>query len=63
MLDGIKASFKESITKYSEKAGRDIEFNKESELEKAPPILFVHFVRFFWKPKEQVKAKILKVLP
>lgn len=33
---------------------------KHTVIEKSPEYLFVRFMRFFWKQKEQVKAKILK---
>jgi len=48
------------ISKNSEKLRRTVDFEKSSMISQFPEYLTVNFVRFFWKPKEQVKAKILK---
>lgn len=61
LLDGVKASLTETITKRSEDLGKDAEFLKVSTISLFPKILTINFIRFFWKPKEQIKAKILKV--
>lgn len=34
---------------------------KTYEILESPQYLFVNFMRFFWKQKEKIKAKILKV--
>lgn len=61
LIDGVKASLTETITKRSESLGRDAEFLKVSTISLFPKILTINFIRFFWKSKEQIKAKILKV--
>jgi ubiquitin carboxyl-terminal hydrolase 14 len=60
MVTGIKASLHEKITKHSEVLGKDVQFDKTSNVIAFPEYLIVNFIRFFWKAKEQVKAKILK---
>lgn len=61
LLDGIKAGLGERLTKFSERVQRNVEFDKTAAITVHPPFLVVNFVRFFWKAREQVKAKILKV--
>lgn len=61
LYDGIRAGLKETISKQSAVLGRSVDFDKSSSIAEFPPYLCVNFVRFFWKAKEQVKAKILKV--
>lgn len=57
---GIKEGLEDSIEKHSEKLGRSAKWKRTSKLNKIPPFVIVQFVRFFWKPVEQVKAKILR---
>lgn len=54
LLSGIQESLTEKIN-----SGDQIMI-KSSKISKAPNLLFVRFNRFFWKQKEQIKAKILK---
>ncbi len=57
---GISEGLDNEIEKHSEKLGRTAKWKKVTKLKKIPPFLIVQFVRFFWKPTEQVKAKILR---
>lgn len=56
---GICQSMVEIITKEDSK-GISKPFKKETKIINEPAFLATNFMRFFWKPKEQVKAKILK---
>lgn len=56
---GISQSMVEIITKEDSK-GISKPFKKETKIINEPAFLATNFMRFFWKPKEQVKAKILK---
>jgi ubiquitin carboxyl-terminal hydrolase 14 len=60
LIDGLKAGLTETITKHSDILGHSSQFQKTVRITKFPKFLCVNFVRFFWKSKEQVKAKILK---
>eukprot|EP00161_Ancyromonas_sigmoides_P016969 TRINITY_DN4576_c0_g1_i2.p1 TRINITY_DN4576_c0_g1~~TRINITY_DN4576_c0_g1_i2.p1 ORF type:complete len:611 (+),score=212.82 TRINITY_DN4576_c0_g1_i2:228-1835(+) len=40
--------------------GTDAEHVKTTRISALPPYLTIHFVRFFWKAREAVKAKILR---
>ena len=57
---GIAEGLDNEIEKHSEKLGRTAKWKRSTKLKKIPPFLIVQFVRFFWKPVEQVKAKILR---
>lgn len=57
---GIAEGLDNELDKHSEKLGRTAKWKRETKLKKIPPFLIVQFVRFFWKPVEQVKAKILR---
>lgn len=61
IYDGINDTLAEVISKHSDVANATVDFQKTSKISQFPALLSVNFVRFFWKPKEQVKAKILKV--
>lgn len=60
MKQGIAEGLEETIEKHSDKLDRSAEWKRTVRLEKIPPFLIVQFVRFFWKPAERVKAKILR---
>mmetsp|Transcript_16666 Transcript_16666/g.24663 ORF Transcript_16666/g.24663 Transcript_16666/m.24663 type:complete len:452 (-) Transcript_16666:241-1596(-) len=63
---GIKLSMGGTITKHSEKLGRDAEFTREAKISKLPPVLVVQFGRFYWKltpnsmDHQGVKCKVMK---
>lgn len=56
ILDGLGAT----IEKTSDKLGRSAKWSRTSRMHTLPPFLIVQYVRFFWKPTEGVKAKILR---
>jgi ubiquitin carboxyl-terminal hydrolase 14 len=58
--DGIESSLAEQITKHSALLERNAVFEKKKAISRLPKYLFVQFVRFLWKGKEGVKAKICR---
>jgi ubiquitin carboxyl-terminal hydrolase 14 len=62
LIEGIRESLTEPITKMSAKLGRDARHTKVSQLKSLPYYLSVQFVRFFWRQdvKGGAKAKILR---
>eukprot|EP00128_Syssomonas_multiformis_P017684 Colp12_sorted_trinity150504_noHs@24170 len=60
MLPGIQESLQEVLSKQSPSLGREAEYKRTSLVSRLPAYLTVGFVRFFWKPSEKVKAKILR---
>jgi len=48
------------VDKESPTLGRTAVYSKMQRISKLPNYLLVNFVRFFWKQKEQVKAKVLR---
>jgi len=57
---GLRSRLKETITKTSPTLGRDASYTKSSLISRLPGYLTVQFVRFYYKEKEKVNAKILK---
>ncbi|CAF1617736.1 unnamed protein product [Rotaria magnacalcarata] len=60
LLTGLKNRLEEQITKHSSTLDRDAIFTKSTRLSRLPAYLTIQFVRFFYKEKEKVNAKILK---
>ncbi|GFV97051.1 ubiquitin carboxyl-terminal hydrolase 14 [Trichonephila clavipes] len=60
MLTGLKQRMQETLTKYSSVLSRDAQFKKTSKISRLPTYLTIQFVRFFYKEKESINAKILK---
>ncbi|XP_003705647.2 ubiquitin carboxyl-terminal hydrolase 14 isoform X1 [Megachile rotundata] len=60
MLTGIMNKMEEQITKMSPTLGRDAIYTKTSRISRLPAYLTVQFVRFYYKEKEGINAKILK---
>lgn len=60
MQTGLKSKLEETLTKHSPSLSRDAEYLKTSKISRLPSYLCVQFVRFFYKEKEGVNAKILK---
>ncbi|KAG0296775.1 hypothetical protein BGZ98_000821 [Dissophora globulifera] len=58
--NGILESLDQKIEKNSPTLGRSAVYSKSQRISRLPAYLTVNFVRFFWKPTEQVKAKILR---
>ncbi|XP_068216889.1 ubiquitin carboxyl-terminal hydrolase 14 [Palaemon carinicauda] len=57
---GLVARIQEQITKKSAILDRDAVYTKKSKISRLPAYLTVEMVRFFYKEKEAVNAKILK---
>jgi ubiquitin carboxyl-terminal hydrolase 14 len=51
---------KQDIEKHSATLDRTAQYQKISKVSRLPQYLVVHFIRFFWKPSERVRAKILR---
>ena len=60
LQQAIKSSLTEKIEKRSETLERETSYTKTAEITRLPAYLMVHFIRFFWKPVEGVRAKILR---
>ncbi|KAF9429256.1 Ubiquitin carboxyl-terminal hydrolase 14 [Entomortierella beljakovae] len=58
--NGILESLDQKIEKNSPTLNRSAVYSKSQRISRLPAYLTVNFVRFFWKPAEQVKAKILR---
>jgi len=55
---GLNQSLVTSIEKNSSILGRNAVFTKTSRISQLPSYLSINMVRFYWKSKEQVKAKV-----
>lgn len=60
MHSGLKSRLKEQLTKRSPTLERDAVYVKTSLISRLPAYLTIQFVRFQYKSKEAVNAKILK---
>ncbi|KAK6179374.1 hypothetical protein SNE40_011754 [Patella caerulea] len=60
MNTGLRSRLQESITKNSPTLGRDAVYTKTSKISRLPGYLTIQFVRFYYKEKESINAKILK---
>ncbi|XP_076249196.1 ubiquitin specific protease 14 isoform X2 [Calliopsis andreniformis] len=60
MFCGLRNKMEEQITKMSSTLGRDAIYTKTSEISRLPAYLTIQFVRFYYKEKEGINAKILK---
>lgn len=60
MHSGVKSKLKETLTKNSDTLGRDALYSKSSLINRLPAYLTIQFVRFEYKGKEGINAKILK---
>jgi ubiquitin carboxyl-terminal hydrolase 14 len=57
---GLKMRLEEKITKMSSSLARDAVYTKTSRITRLPSYLCINIVRFFYKEKEKVSAKVLK---
>ncbi|UYV72716.1 USP14 [Cordylochernes scorpioides] len=57
---GLKSRVQETITKHSPSLSRDAQYLKTMKISRLPAYLTVQFVRFYFKEKESINAKILK---
>lgn len=60
MHSGLRLRMNEQITKKSPSLDRDANYTKQSLISRLPAYLTINFVRFQYKGKEGVNAKILK---
>ncbi|RDD43296.1 Ubiquitin carboxyl-terminal hydrolase 14 [Trichoplax sp. H2] len=60
MQTGIQQRLQETITKNSITLGRNAEYVKSSLINRLPGYLCVQFIRFYFKEKGAINAKILK---
>lgn len=60
MHSGLKNRMQEHITKHSPILGKDAVYTKTSKINRLPAYLTIQFVRFFYKEKDKINAKILK---
>ncbi|KAJ8985921.1 hypothetical protein NQ317_010678 [Molorchus minor] len=60
MFSGLKNKMQEQITKKSSSLDRDAVYVKTSKICRLPAYLTIQFVRFYYKEKESINAKILK---
>lgn len=57
---GLTKSFISTIEKNSTVLGKSAIYTKTSKISHLPQYLNINLVRFYWKPKEQTKAKVIK---
>lgn len=60
MHSGLRSKMQEQITKKSPTLDRDAIYIKTSKISRLPAYLTIQFVRFYYKEKESINAKILK---
>lgn len=60
MQSGLRSKLQEQITKMSPTLERDAVYTKTAKISRLPSYLTVQFVRFYYKEKESINAKILK---
>uniref|UniRef100_A0A4W4FF71 Ubiquitin carboxyl-terminal hydrolase n=1 Tax=Electrophorus electricus TaxID=8005 RepID=A0A4W4FF71_ELEEL len=61
LATGLRLRLQEEITKFSPSLQRNALYTKSSRIRRLPAYLTVQMVRFFYKEKESVNAKVLKV--
>lgn len=60
MHSGLKSKLEDHLTKMSPSLGRDADYTKTSLISRLPAYLTINFVRFQYKGKEGINAKVLK---
>ncbi|KAI7850419.1 hypothetical protein BDC45DRAFT_243660 [Circinella umbellata] len=60
MGTGIKESLTEELEKNSPTLDRTAKYERVSRVSRLPQYLPIQFIRFFWKPQERIRAKILR---
>ncbi|XP_043921175.1 ubiquitin carboxyl-terminal hydrolase 14 isoform X1 [Protopterus annectens] len=60
LFTGLKMRLQDEVTKMSPTLERDAMYVKSSKIRRLPAYLTVQMVRFFYKGKESVNAKVLK---
>lgn len=57
---GLKSRLEEELIKKSPSLNRDATYLKTSKISRLPAYLSINFIRFFYKEKNSINAKILK---
>lgn len=57
---GLKLRLEEQLAKFSPTLNRDAQYSKISKIARLPAYLSINFIRFFYKEKNSINAKILK---
>ena len=57
---GLNSRLEEEIVKLSPTLNRDATYSKTSKISRLPAYLSINFIRFFYKEKNSINAKILK---
>ncbi|XP_075441339.1 ubiquitin carboxyl-terminal hydrolase 14 [Ascaphus truei] len=60
LITGLKLRLQDEITKHSPSLQRNALYIKSSRISRLPAYLTIQMVRFFYKEKESVNAKVLK---
>ncbi|XP_013097943.1 ubiquitin carboxyl-terminal hydrolase 14 [Stomoxys calcitrans] len=60
MHSGLKSKLNETLVKHSESLGRDANYTRSYLISRLPAYLTIQFVRFQYKGKEGINAKVLK---
>ncbi|KAI9268117.1 hypothetical protein BDA99DRAFT_356387 [Phascolomyces articulosus] len=60
MGTGIKESLTEELEKNSPTLDRTAKYERVSRVSRLPQYLPIQFIRFFWKPEQRIRAKILR---
>ncbi|XP_005181587.2 ubiquitin carboxyl-terminal hydrolase 14 [Musca domestica] len=60
MHSGLKSKLNETLVKRSESLGRDANYTRSYLISRLPAYLTINFVRFQYKGKEGINAKVLK---
>lgn len=60
MVNGIKEALTEEIEKNSPTLNRTAKYERVSRVSRLPRYLPIQFIRFFWKPEQRIRAKILR---
>jgi ubiquitin carboxyl-terminal hydrolase 14 len=60
LQSGLKARLLETLTKFSPTLNRDAQYSRASKISRLPAYLSVQMVRFYYKERESINAKILK---
>jgi len=60
LINGLKARLEEQLTKHSTKLNANAVYSKSSKISRLPSYLSVQMVRYIYKERESINAKILK---
>ena len=60
LQSGLKSRLQETIDKFSPTLNKNAKYEKISKISRLPAYMAIQFVRFYYKERESVNAKILK---